>query len=216
MVNYKAAITGVARQSVDWWRTLYPAGPQLKFRKEPFQVVPTVGDDVRVRNVDLLVVASWFATACIPWDLFVSTPSIASAGTTLTVTAIATDTGGNTKTSAPLTFIVVPDTFAPTIVETKPANTSKPFFVPSIDVRFSEPINQALLNLSGLHLTALGGDNLFGTSDDTNPGISSFTVRDRGSLLSIVPAIELTQGAYRLTIDPAIIADAAGNHIAAP
>src|SRR6185295_13649727 len=80
-----------------------------------FQVVPTVSDDVQVRSVDLLVNGQLVRSdIAFPWDLFVSTPSIAVGGTTLTVTAVATDTGGNTRTSAPLVFNVVPDTFPPT------------------------------------------------------------------------------------------------------
>ncbi|MEQ1654084.1 MAG: Ig-like domain-containing protein, partial [Nitrospira sp.] len=221
VVNYKSADSfGIAPTinltslAVD----LDPIAPGIQVQEGTiFQVIPTVTDDVQVSRVDLLVNGQLVRSdVAFPWDLLVTTPAISAGGTTLTVRAIATDTGGNATTSAPLTFTVVPDTFAPVVVDTKPANAAKPFFVPSIDVRFNEAIDQSLLNLSGLHLVNLGGDKLFGTGDDTNIGMASFIVRDRGALLSMVPAVELTQGDYRVTVDPAVIADAAGNHIAAP
>ena len=182
-----------------------------------FRVLANVRDDVQVRTVELLVNNQVVTNdVAFPWDLVATAPAIAAGGTTLTIQVRATDTGGNVTLSAPLVFDVIPDTFPPLVTETSPLEGARPFFVKSFDIRFDEPIDQNVINLAGAHLTNLGADGQFGTADDTATSIGSFTLRDTDSFLSLYPAEALAAGDYRFVVDPAIIADRAGNYLAAP
>src|SRR5262249_13646868 len=72
---------------------------------------PTVTDDVRVRNLELLVNGQVVADdAAFPFDLAAQVPTIASGGNTVTLQARATDTGGNVALSNVVQYQVVPDT----------------------------------------------------------------------------------------------------------
>ena len=70
---------------------------------------------------------------------------LVSGPTTLTVRVRATDTGGNTVLSNALQFEVVPDTIAPVLTATTPADGEPAFGGRSIDLTFSEALDDALL-----------------------------------------------------------------------
>ena len=87
------------------------------------RIVPTVTDDVQVRNVELLVNGQVVSNdLAFPFELFAAIPAIAAGGSTVTLQVRATDTGGNVALSNAITLQVVPDTIAPTVVSTKPAS----------------------------------------------------------------------------------------------
>ena len=180
------------------------------------RISPAVTDDVQVRNVELLVNGQVVANdPSYPFDFSVAVPSIAKGGTTVTIQARATDTGGNATLSAATTLDVVPDTFPPMVVATSVADGAKIFFVRSLQITFSEPIDPARLATSGITLATKGPDGTFGTADDITTAITT-NLRGGGQVLSIIPATYLAPGDYRLTIAASIIADRAGNALAAP
>ncbi|HRF04578.1 Ig-like domain-containing protein, partial [Accumulibacter sp.] len=189
-----------------------PATPGIQVLEgRTVRVVPTVTDDVQVRNVELLVNGRVVANdVAFPWDLFAQAPSIALGGNTLTLQVRATDTGGNFALSNIVTLDVVPDTFAPQVVSVSVDEGARRFFVRSIEVTFDEPLDLARLNTSGVHLLRAGADASFGTADDVAVAVRLDT-RSFGQSLSVLTSGLLPPGDYRLSIDPDIIADRAGN-----
>ncbi len=179
-------------------------------------ITPVVSDDVQVRNVELLVNGKVVANdPSYPFAFSVAIPAIASGGTSVTIQARATDTGGNTTLSAPTTLSVVPDTYPPTVVSTSLAEGARVFFVRSLQVTFSEPLDTTRLAASGVSLVAKGPDGQFGTADDVSTSVKLDT-RGGNQVLSVIPSGYLPAGDYRLTISPSIIADRVGNALTAP
>ena len=79
-----------------------------------------------MRNVELLVNGKVVANdVSLPYNLDVVVPTIASAGTTMTVQVEAFDTGGNEAMSNTLTFGVMRDTVPPKLVNTTPAPAAR-------------------------------------------------------------------------------------------
>src|SRR5581483_7644316 len=72
-----------------------------------------------------------------------------------------------------------------------------------------------LVNLAGVKLISLGADGKAGTGDDTSVVLSSVQVRANRQIV-VTPLVPLPRGKYQLTIDPSVVADLSGNHIAAP
>ncbi|WP_374476423.1 Ig-like domain-containing protein [Zoogloea sp.] len=179
-------------------------------------VRPTVTDDVQVRNVELLVNGQVVANdASFPFDFVTRAPAIAQGGNTLTIQVRATDTGGNSTQSDAITLTVVPDTFPPVLKTVSVDEGARRFFVKSVDFQFDEPLDVAKLNTSGVALVRAGADGKFGTSDDATVPITLDT-RSQGQVVSVLPGGYLPPGDYQLTISPDIVADAAGNTLAAP
>ena len=180
------------------------------------RVVTTTTDDVQIRNVQLLVNGVAVANdASYPFDFSVAVPSIAKGGTSITLQAIATDTGGNITRSAITTLTVVRDTFPPTVASVTPADNASVFFVRSAQVVFDKPIDTTKLSTAGVTLVNVGPDGVAGTADDIKPAFTLDT-RANGQVLAIIPSAYLAPGVYKLTIAPSIIFDRAGNQLAAP
>lgn len=179
-------------------------------------VRPTVTDDVQVRNVELLVNGEVVATdASFPFDFITRVPAIAQSGNTLTIQVRATDTGGNSTLSDAIALTVVPDTFPPVLKTVSVDEGAKRFFVKSMDFQFDEPLDTGKLNASGVSLVRAGADGKFGTADDAAVAVTLDT-RSQGQVLSVLPGGYLSPGDYQLTLSPDILADAAGNTLAAP
>ena len=220
IVNYAAFDTkgvaptvSIAVQGVDVDAT--KAGTQV-LEGRAVHVVPTVKDDVQVRNVELLVNGKVVSTdVAFPWELTTQVPTIASGGNTMTIQVRATDTGGNSTLSDPVVLDVVPDTFAPQVQTVSVAEAASLYFVRSIDVAFDEPIDLTKLTTAGVHLVRAGTDGVFGTADDVDMAVK-LDSRALGQRISVLPTDFLTQGSYRLTIDAAAVSDKAGNALAAP
>ncbi|MCJ8281557.1 MAG: Ig-like domain-containing protein, partial [Rivularia sp. ALOHA_DT_140] len=133
----------------------------------PIQV--DVEDDVQVRNVELLVNGEVVSNdVSFPFDLTATALNDDPEATTVDVQVRATDTGGNSTLSNTLTFYLVPDTFAPNVISTSPKADGRRKNISGISVRFDEPIDTRLLDLSGITLTNLGADEAVGGGDDTN------------------------------------------------
>jgi hypothetical protein len=180
------------------------------------RVIPTISDDVQVRNVDLLVNGQVVSSdVSFPWELFAQAPTIASGGDTLSIQVRATDTGGNVGLSNQVLLGVVPDTFPPQVASVSIDEGARLFFVRSIDIAFDEPLDLARLNPSGVRLTRAGADGTFDTADDVTENVRLDT-RNFGQSLSAVVEDLLPAGEYRFALDAAIIADRAGNPLPAP
>ena len=180
------------------------------------RLMPSITDDVQVREVQVLVNNQVVLTdVSFPWDLFVKAPATSFSGSTFTVLVRATDTGGNVALSAPLVFDLVPDATPPVVIETKPVDGDGIFLLRSVDIRFSEALDESALSMSGVHLVSTGADLQFGTSDDVKVD-ASLHLQVFGTLLRVVPDALAPSGNYRLTLDSEIIRDVAGNHLETP
>ncbi|WP_419580402.1 Ig-like domain-containing protein [Stieleria magnilauensis] len=181
----------------------------------PIQV--SITDDVQVRNVELLVNGQVVQNdVAFPFDFIAIAPALAGGPSSVSIQVRAIDTGGNTSLSNILSYDLVADSIAPSVVGTTPQSGQKVFFTPSIDVRFDEPLNTALVNAGGVSLIFLGADGVVGGGDDQTVPLRSVESRVLGRRLSIYPANLLDTGNYQVTLDPSIVADRAGNHLAAP
>ncbi len=162
-------------------------------------------DDVQVRNVELLVNGELVANALsFPFDLHAV--GLSDTGTSVVVQARATDSGGNVALSNPLTFDLVPDTFAPMVTSTSPADgASGGPGVRLVTVRFDEPLDPATVSAEDFMLRD-ASNQLFAPQ--------TFQLRndDRTVALTFAP---LTAGAYTLTVGTDL-ADRAGNLLAGP
>ncbi len=179
------------------------------------RVLPIITDDVQVRNVELLVNGQVFSNdVSFPFELFTQAPTIAAGGNTLTLQVRATDTGGNVGLSNIVTLSVVPDTFPPQVTSVSVDEGARRFFVRSIDINFDEPLDVARLSTTGVSLVRAGTDNTFGTADDVTVPVRLDT-RSFGQSLSVLVDGFLPPGDYQFRIDPSIVADPAGNVLAA-
>jgi hypothetical protein len=194
-----------------------PATPGIQVRAgRTVQVLADVADDVLVRNVELLVNNQVVEDdVSFPWGLVAAAP-IVSQPITLTIQARASDTGGNSTLSNLLSIDVIPDNSAPTLIDTTPDDGQQLLGLSAIDLVFGEALDPALLNVSSVSLTNFGADDQLGGGDDTAIAIGQLVLRGNGRILTIVPATELVGAVHRLLVDPAILADPAGNHVTAP
>jgi len=80
----------------------------------------------------------------------------------------------------------------------------------SIEIEFSEFFDK-FISPSAITLTSFGGDGLPGGGDDALIEILHIGFNEFGRHLSVTPTGSLANGNYRLTIDPARIADRVGN-----
>jgi hypothetical protein len=119
----------------------------------------TISDDVQVGNVELLINGTVVQNdVTFPFDLTAALPLLASGTSTAKLQVRATDTGGNSTLSAPVTLRLVPDTFAPAIIATNPPDgTSRGVKFRSFSVSFSEPMDEATLTAANFQLTGPGG-----------------------------------------------------------
>ena len=171
---------------------------------------------MQVRNVEILVNGKVVANdVAYPWSYDFTVPSIASGGSTITVQARAWDTGGNSTLSTLATYTVTPDTIPPTIVATSVTQNASVFYVKTITIDFSKPIDTTKLNLSGITLINAGPDGMIGTADDTTVPVT-FSTRALGQVMTLTLANPLPAGTFQLTISPSIVFDIHGNQLASP
>ncbi|WP_367154929.1 choice-of-anchor D domain-containing protein [Methylomonas sp. HYX-M1] len=180
------------------------------------RILPTITDDVQVRNVELLVNGQVVANdIAFPFELFTQAPAIATGGDSFTVQIRASDTGGNEALSNLITVDVVPDTFAPNVTSVNVNEGEERYIVRAINVVFDEPIDTELLTSTGVTLIGAGTDGVLDTEDDVNIPVS-IDSRAFGQRVSFLIAGILPPGPYRFTLPAAAISDLAGNGLADP
>jgi len=166
-------------------------------------IVAAVGDDVQVRNVELLQDGEAVANdVSFPFDFTGIAPRVGAGTATTTLQVRATDTGGNVTLSNILTLDVIPDTTAPIINHMDPADGALRGTSPrSIRVYFSEALEPINVNETNFHL-ADGAGNPVVLSD------LGLRLNDRMVQLTFD---ELPVGTYRLVIAAENVTDRAGN-----
>jgi hypothetical protein len=166
-------------------------------------VLTTASDDVQVRNVELLVKGQVDQNAVsFPFNLSAIAPTISQSGNSFTIQARATDSGGNVGLSKTLTFDLVRDTFAPTIVSMTPADgATLSRGLRRVEVRFSKPLAAATVTTSNFRLRDSSGKII-------SPLDLRFRSGDRVVELAYDP---LPIGNYQLVINGPAVTDRAGN-----
>ena len=174
---------------------------------DTFSVFAAVTDDVQVRDVEFAVDGEIVATdGSFPFAIGIDTAALAGQSQ-VTVTAVATDTGGNSSTTSEV-FTIAADTVAPTFVNSTPRSDVLAVGIDEITLDFDEAVvgfDDALLSL-----VELGADLALGGGDDT---IVQTTASTAGQLLRIDLGNELPAGEYQLTAQPGALSDTAGNGI---
>jgi hypothetical protein len=169
-----------------------------------FSLNATVSDDVQVRNVELLVNGQVVTNnVSFPFDLSTYLPTIASAGSTVTVQISASDTGGNTASTNPITIHLQRDTTPPKIIQQNPPDggtVGEQFR--AVVINFSKSLDPTTIVAADFELS--------GPSGTIQP--QSVELRLRDSQVEVVfPAGGVQAGDYTLTIHAAMITDVAGN-----
>ena len=174
-----------------------------------------VSDDVQVRNVELLINGQVVRNnVSFPFDLTTQLPSLASLGagnTTVTVQVRATDTGGNTTLSDPITLNLVRDTTPPTLVSLTPADgASRPEGARNVTLKFSKPIvvNGALTDV--FKIIGAGADGQLGTADDVAVPVTSSQLRDNDTTVQLTTG-GFAVGNYEIVFDKSKVNDRPGN-----
>ncbi|MCA9072373.1 MAG: Ig-like domain-containing protein, partial [Planctomycetaceae bacterium] len=172
-----------------------------------FTVPVSVMDDVQVRNVELLVNGQVVQNdVSFPFDLLASVPLLADGSNTATLEVRATDTGGNTISTNPVTVEILPDSTPPSVITISPGQDSSRFEGhQTIRVRFSEAMDPQSLTAANIALTAA-----------SNPGIplvpTDVQVRFGGREVQLLfPPLALDD--YTITLDASMLTDLAGNPI---
>ena len=83
--------------------------------------------------------------------------------------------------------------------------------VSEIVVRFSEALDPAFVNTAGVELLGSGGDGIFGNGNDLIRSISSITLSEGDTVVTITPSPILSVDTYRLTLLETGFRDLNGN-----
>ena len=162
-----------------------------------------VQDDVQVRDVQLLVDGQPTQSAVsFPFNLEAIAPRRNGQKTSFTLQVRATDTGGNSTLSAPVTIDLLPDVTPPTIVKIDPSEGEKKLRdFRTLHVTFSEAMAAA-------DVTAAN----FQVFDANNVLVNPVDVGLRGDDKIVqISFNDLKAGDYRLVIHSADVHDRAGN-----
>ncbi len=192
-----------------------PAGGNL----QEGSIVPirvSVTDDVQVRNVELLMNGQIVVNdVSAPFDLSAIAPTLANGAATVAFQVRATDTGGNVGLSNTLTYNLTSDITPPVLIGSGPTDDGAGFRVDTVTLRFNEPIDASRLSVDGVTLTNLGANSRLGGGDDSNITVTEI---ESPSPRRVVIHTEQPFGEsrYQLTVNPSILADLAGNSVAAP
>jgi hypothetical protein len=170
-----------------------------------------VSDDVQVRNVEFFLDGSLVGTdGNFPFEIRVVAPPFRGEGSTMTVQARASDTGGNFAFSESIELSVLLDATPPRVTDVFPRPESVIGDFDVISALFSEPMNVSSLREGGLSLEFAGEDVIFGTADDELVS-TSFEYRDSiNTALLRVTEEAVLPGLYRGRVTRQVV-DLAGN-----
>ncbi|MCC7374513.1 MAG: Ig-like domain-containing protein [Verrucomicrobiales bacterium] len=186
--------------------------PDQQESGELFSVTGAARDDVLVRDVEFYVDDTLVArSGGFPFQVAIRAPTRTVDRTRFVLRAKATDTGGNSAWSEPITIRLLEDTTAPRVLRVSPLPGA---IVTRGSLRQLEAEFDSEISVSSLsqhwRLSEAGVDGLLGTADDAS--VSGASVEWNGSrstaLLDFGRA--LPSGRYRATLEAAL-ADAAGN-----
>lgn len=83
--------------------------------------------------------------------------------------------------------------------------------VTQIVITFSEPLDPAFVNTSEVSLIGAGGDGIFGNGNDIIRSISTITLSEGNTVVTLTPSPILGVDKYRLTLNPTGFRDLQGN-----
>jgi hypothetical protein len=171
-----------------------------------------VSDDVQVRDVQLLVNGKVVADAVsFPFNFSAVALAGAPGASSVSIQAIATDTGGNSTLSDPVVVQLVPDTFPPTIVSIDPSDGAvRGRGTTTLRVRFSEPIDPAKFKPGTFTLVEAGDDGTFGTGDDVTVPLNNVEARDNATLVQLTTD-PLPVGSYQIRVNARDVTDRFNN-----
>lgn len=175
-------------------------------------VAVDVVDDVQVRNVQFYVDGEPVAIdGNFPFELGLVTPLMTETKRTFNFHVVASDTGGNTTASLPVTLELVPDATPPYVRRVSPTNGSILGTLNSFSATFSEPIDQTRMNAQSIKLFSAGADATFDTADDFESPILGFNYQEATNGLALNLG-ELGPGLYKVLFLRRI-RDLAGNRM---
>lgn len=181
------------------------AGPIQVLEGGTVTVESQAADDTQVSAIELLINGQVVARTVEPPFTIVGTAPYRSSGSnTFVVQLRATDTGGLTTLSAPVTVTLLHDTTPPTLLRTDPADAgSARRELQTVSLFLSKPLSAASLIPANFEVISDAGQVI-------RPG--AFTLQDSNKEvdLQITP---LDPGNYKLIIHQANISDRAGNFL---
>lgn len=173
------------------------------------RVTAIADDDVQVRNVEFYINnVKVFTDGNFPFEYRFVAPR-RSQGTSFILSARASDTGGNSTFTAPITVNLLPDATPPTIRSTIPANGFPTAATATVTAYFSEPIKASSLNASGFRVYSAGSDGLLNTPDDVLVSGGILSTQNQFNAVKMTFPQPLAPGYYRGAIS-APTADLAG------
>ena len=164
-----------------------------------------INDDVQVRKVELLVDGLVVQTALsFPFNLSATMPVITGTKTTAIVQVRASDTGGNTTTSTPVTLNLTPDRTPPTLTSINPADGSKRgTSFRTIQLSFSEGMDPETFVAANFTLV---------NSANKSYAPTNIQFRNNNSQIQLTYDT-LLLGNYTFTANSSQLADRAGNKL---
>lgn len=169
VVNYLAFDTAGTPPEISLSASIPLSAAQAEEGKQ-MRVTASVRDDVQVRNVEFYINDQLVRTdGNFPFEYRFVTPLIVPGVTdTFTLRARASDTGGNTTWTDPITVTLTPDATPPQLVRVAPRSGSALAQIGTIAAFFNEPMNPSSFTSSSVALVSAGPDGAFGTPDDVS------------------------------------------------
>ena len=175
----------------------------------PYRAIVAVADDVQVSRVELMIDGQ-VKHSDVTYPFAFPDMVAPAAGTRQILQVRATDSGGNTTLSAPITLVGVADRAGPRLVSSSLLEASTVTSLSRIDMTFDEAIDMTKLTASDVMLTHAGADALPGTADDLRIAVSVHS-EDDGRRLVVSLTEPLKSGQFSFSIDAAKLSDRAGN-----
>ena len=171
-----------------------------------------VSDDVQVRNVAFLVNGERVATdGSFPFEARIRAPFETASGR-ISISARATDTGGNETTTSPVDLTLVDDLTPPRVVSHSPVTRNTD--ARTVAAFLGEPLDAGPLSPDTLSLFAAGPDGIADTADDVRVDGGHFEYREAVSGLFLSFDAPLPVGPYRAVVDSGTVRDLNGNALA--
>jgi hypothetical protein len=193
----------------------FPLDPAEAEEGKSVRVTAAVDDDVQVRNVEFHLDGVRVATdGNFPFELRFKTP-LRSRQPSFTLRAAATDTGGNSTSTATIVLTLTPDVTPPRILAVTPPDSG---FAGSLNVlaaSCNEPLDPSTIGPSAFQLFSAGPDGVAGTPDDAAVPGGAVSYRGEVDTAVLSFASPLPPGLYRALLSPPL-ADLAGNVIEPP
>ena len=206
VINYLAFDTGGIPPEIEFSGAL----ASEPFVLEEFAVSPVevaVTDDVQVRNVEFFVNGQLAAVVgSYPFAFNYTAPGRTDTQSSVTLEAIAIDTGGNRASTGPLEVGLTPDATPPFVLAVSPFGGRE---IDRLHVFWSERVNLAALEES-IAITGAGSDFEFGTDLDFHVPVTGIEEDDDLFLTVIHLSADLSDGRYRALIKTTAT-DLAGN-----